>query len=94
MGNTVSIVIVQQYFDRCVETDVCLSAYCIETAVLVVLYEVSAQQRIYTPQYAILIIFHTKLKQDFIIHPKNGLLIKTLVEDTKHVSIFTALDFI
>jgi hypothetical protein len=29
----------------------CLSAYCIATTVLVVHFEVSAQQRVYTPQY-------------------------------------------
>jgi hypothetical protein len=33
------------------EMGVCLSAYCVATAVLVVLFEVSAQQRAYTPQY-------------------------------------------
>jgi hypothetical protein len=59
--NTVSIVIVQQYLDRCMrircrgnlftdrylETGVCLSAYCIAAAVLV-RFEVSAQQRAYS----------------------------------------------
>jgi hypothetical protein len=35
---------------RCLETGVCFSAYCIATAVLV-RFEVSAQQRVYTPQY-------------------------------------------
>jgi hypothetical protein len=39
------------FTDRCLETGVCLSAYCIATAVLVVHLEVSTQQRIYTPQY-------------------------------------------
>jgi hypothetical protein len=41
--NIVSIVIIQQYLDRCIETGVCLSAYCIATAVLLVLSEVPAQ---------------------------------------------------
>jgi hypothetical protein len=36
--------------DGCLEKDVCLSAYCIATAVLV-RFEVSAQQRVYKPQY-------------------------------------------
>jgi hypothetical protein len=36
-------------------TGVCLSAYCIATVVLVVRFEVSAQQRAYTPQYYILL---------------------------------------
>jgi hypothetical protein len=35
---------------RCLETAVCLFAYFIETAVLVC-FEVSAEQRVYTPQY-------------------------------------------
>jgi hypothetical protein len=48
--STVSIVIVQQCLDRCIEMGVCLSAHCIETAVLV-RFEVSAQQRVYTPKY-------------------------------------------
>jgi hypothetical protein len=47
--NTVSIVIVQPYLDRCIQTVVCLSAHCIATAALAVLLEVSAQQRFYTP---------------------------------------------
>jgi hypothetical protein len=33
---------------------VCLSAYCIATAELVVLFEISAQQRVYRPQYQVL----------------------------------------
>jgi hypothetical protein len=49
--NAVSIVIVQQYLDRRIETGVRLSAYCIATAVLVVPFAVSAQQRVYTAQY-------------------------------------------
>jgi hypothetical protein len=41
----------QQFLGHCIEMDVRLSAYCIATAVLVVLSEVSAQERAYTPQY-------------------------------------------
>jgi hypothetical protein len=40
IGNTVSIVIVQQHLDRCVETDIRLCAYCIATAVLVTVYSI------------------------------------------------------
>jgi hypothetical protein len=36
---TLSIVIVQQYIDRCIQTDVCLFAYCIATTVV---YRVTA----------------------------------------------------
>jgi hypothetical protein len=32
--NTASIVIVQQYLNRCIETGVCLFAYCTATAVV------------------------------------------------------------
>jgi hypothetical protein len=47
----VPVVIIQKYLNSSIETGVCLSAYFIATAVLVVLFEVSAQQRVYTPQY-------------------------------------------
>jgi hypothetical protein len=43
--------IVDVFTGRCLETGVCLSAYCIATAVFVVRFEVSAQQLVYTPQY-------------------------------------------
>jgi hypothetical protein len=49
--NNVFIVIVQQYIDRCIEMGVYLSPYCIATVVLVVLFYMCAQQRIYTPKY-------------------------------------------
>jgi hypothetical protein len=48
--NTISILVVQQYLDPYIETDVRLSAYCIATALLV-RFEVSTQQRVYAPQY-------------------------------------------
>jgi hypothetical protein len=38
---------VDVFIARYLETDVCLSSYCIATAVLVVRFEVSAQQRHY-----------------------------------------------
>jgi hypothetical protein len=43
--------IVDVFTERCLETGVCLSAYCIATAVLVVRFEVSAQQRVHMPHY-------------------------------------------
>jgi hypothetical protein len=36
---------------RCLETGVWSTAYCVATAMLVVRFEVSCQQRLYTPQY-------------------------------------------
>jgi hypothetical protein len=56
--NAVSIVIAQQYLDLCIETGVCLSSCCIAMAVLVVLFEVSAQQWVCAPQYY---FFHLSL---------------------------------
>jgi hypothetical protein len=41
---------VDVFTDRYLETGVCLTAYCIATAVLV-RFEVSVQQRVYMPQY-------------------------------------------
>jgi hypothetical protein len=62
--NTVSIVVVQQYLDRCMHIrcggnpsteslprNECLSAYCTATAVLV-RFEVPARQWVHTPRYA------------------------------------------
>jgi hypothetical protein len=45
-----SLGIVDVFTSRYLETGVCLTAYCIVTAVLVH-FEVSVQQRVYTPQY-------------------------------------------
>jgi hypothetical protein len=42
--------IVDVFTDRYLETGVCLSAYCVATAVLV-RFEVCAQQWVYTPQH-------------------------------------------
>jgi hypothetical protein len=42
--------IVDVFTDRYLETGVCLSAYCLATAVLV-RFKVSAQQRVHTQQY-------------------------------------------
>jgi hypothetical protein len=36
---------------RYLKTGVCLSAYCIATAVLIIRFVVSAKQRVYTPHY-------------------------------------------
>jgi hypothetical protein len=49
--NTVSFVIVQQYLDLSIETNVCLSPYCVAMDVLVVLFEVSSQQRVLAAHY-------------------------------------------
>lgn len=54
--NTFSIVTVEQYLDRYIETDVSLSANCIATAVLG-RFEVSAQQWVYTPLYIYIRIY-------------------------------------
>jgi hypothetical protein len=43
LANTVSIVIVQQYLDRCIETSVCLSSYYIATAVLLIIKTVGSK---------------------------------------------------
>jgi hypothetical protein len=39
------------FTDCYLETGVCLSTYCIEMAILLVCFKVSAQQRVYMPQY-------------------------------------------
>jgi hypothetical protein len=44
-----SVVIAQQYLDRYIQISLCLSASCIATAKLVARFEVSVQQRVYTP---------------------------------------------
>jgi hypothetical protein len=52
-----SIVSAETYLlSRCLETAVCLFAYCIATALLV-RFEVCAQQRVFTPQYMCVYVY-------------------------------------
>jgi hypothetical protein len=50
---------------HCLETAVCWIAYCITTAVLVVCFEVSAQQRVYTPKYKERLVCLSKREQQW-----------------------------
>jgi hypothetical protein len=54
--------IVDVFTGRHLETGVCLSTYCTATAVLVVRFEVSAEQRVYTPQYYIITQYYVPRK--------------------------------
>jgi hypothetical protein len=80
--NTVSIVRIQQYLDRCIETGVCFSAYYKVKAVLVVLFEVSVEQRVYTPQYSTgtLMVHAGKLCCIFYIYAGHYLAFKHLAQ--------------